>query len=374
MIEQEWDLLLSRIKDERCTPFLGAGACTPTLPLGREIALQWSRKFNYPLSDRDNLPRVAQYLALSKDPMFPKEELIRHLKSKGHPDFNATHQIHRVLAKLPLPIYLTTNYDDFMTQALQLERKDVFSDYCRWNAPIQKKPSRIRKNYHPEPQNPFVYYLHGTWDVPQSIVLTGDDYIDFLANVNKDMNKILHYKILEAFADSSLLFIGYSLDDLSFRTIFRGLIDSVEKGLRRISVSVQLLPTHDTEKRIKDILNILRTQFVKDQNEEKQGKVSETIQALEEIKLDQFIFEKIHSLETQLMDLTADPDQKQTVIKEINALQEAVAQLHDLRTSQKALEYLELYFKKIDICVYWGDTKDFTEELWRRWTDYNKKD
>ena len=34
------------------------------------------------------------------------------------PDFRAPSEPHAVLADLPLPIYMTTNYDDFMVKAL----------------------------------------------------------------------------------------------------------------------------------------------------------------------------------------------------------------------------------------------------------------
>jgi hypothetical protein len=46
-------------------------------------------------------------------------------------------------------------------------------------------------------------------------------------------------------AGTSLLFVGYSLADWSFRVLFRGLVTSVEQSLRRISVTVQLPPVTD---------------------------------------------------------------------------------------------------------------------------------
>ena len=39
---------------------------------------------------------------------------------------------------------------------------------------------------------------------------------------------------------SSLLFIGYSLADIDFRVLFRGLRGNLEESLRRMSVAVQL--------------------------------------------------------------------------------------------------------------------------------------
>ena len=31
--EETWEILLERIRDKKCTPFLGAGACAGALPL-----------------------------------------------------------------------------------------------------------------------------------------------------------------------------------------------------------------------------------------------------------------------------------------------------------------------------------------------------
>ena len=69
--ERDWDLLLRRIKAGKCTPFLRAGACYGVLPLGSHIAQEWAEEHDYPLEDCGDLARVAQFLAVQYDPMFP---------------------------------------------------------------------------------------------------------------------------------------------------------------------------------------------------------------------------------------------------------------------------------------------------------------
>jgi hypothetical protein len=66
-----WSLLLRRIQSGKCTPFLGAGACYGTLPLGADIARGCSERYGYPLEDSHDLARVAQFLAVREDSMFP---------------------------------------------------------------------------------------------------------------------------------------------------------------------------------------------------------------------------------------------------------------------------------------------------------------
>ena len=62
--ESDWNILIKRIDAEKCTPFIGAGACAGTLPLGSDIARNWAKEHNYPLSDSGDLARVSQFLAL----------------------------------------------------------------------------------------------------------------------------------------------------------------------------------------------------------------------------------------------------------------------------------------------------------------------
>src|ERR1700756_2373269 len=101
--EKDWNILLQRIKNGKCTPFLGAGACFGTLPLGANIAQEWAEKYGYPLKDRDSLIRVAQYLAVTQDVMIPKEEIIEQFKKVKLPDgfFKVPDEPHGVLADLP---------------------------------------------------------------------------------------------------------------------------------------------------------------------------------------------------------------------------------------------------------------------------------
>ena len=75
LTENDWNTLLDRVRDKKCTPFIGAGACAETLPLAKDLARDWARTYNYPLADTVDLARVAQFLAVKVDAMKPKELL-----------------------------------------------------------------------------------------------------------------------------------------------------------------------------------------------------------------------------------------------------------------------------------------------------------
>ena len=195
-----------------------------------------------------------QFLAINEDnDMYPKNILSRLIKEKSPPDFRL--EEHRntsyaVLADLNLPIYITTNYDKFMEAALYSRGKEPVSEFCRWNklgeAGGITSVFDSKTQYIPTQSNPLVYHLHGIVDRPQSMVLTEDDYIDFIVNLSSN-NDIIPSAIRRLLVTSSLLFIGYSLEDINFRIIFRGIVNYLGARYQLASVGVLLFPSGLTE-------------------------------------------------------------------------------------------------------------------------------
>jgi hypothetical protein len=222
--DNEWERLIYRIKSGKCTPFIGAGACYGFLPLGKDLAKKWSKKYKYPFKDYDDLARVAQFLAVEHDPVYPKEILLREFANYDPPDFRLPEEPHTFLAKLPLSLYLTTNYDSFMVKALEIEYKDPKRELCRWNPYLKNQKSIFDSlpDFKPTPANPVVYHLHGHDKVTESLILTEDDYLQFLANMAFEP-EIIPVRIQEALTGSTLLFIGYSLSDWNFRVLIQSM-------------------------------------------------------------------------------------------------------------------------------------------------------
>jgi len=262
--EIKWRALVTRIGRGECTPFLGAGVHdADTLPLGKTIALKWAEERQYPLEDRWDLARVSQYLAITDlDPMECKDELCRRwFTDVPIPDFNNPKSSLGLLAELPLPLYITTNYDSLLYTALRGRGKNPSREFCRWNDNPQVKShgsvwAHPNEGYRPTKDSPVVYHLHGIDDVRPSLVLTEDDYVDFLVRVSQPANKLLPAYIQEAMAGTSLVFVGYRMADWTFRVLFRGLVNASPAGLRRVSVAVQLRPADDPalQQRIQEYL------------------------------------------------------------------------------------------------------------------------
>lgn len=252
--DADWEVLLDNIEHGRCTPFLGSGACVPSLPLGSQLAAQCAETFQYPLRDRD-LSKIAQFVAVTRrDGLYPKTVLTRWFKTRPYPDFNSKSQVHRLLAEFPLPVYVTTNYDDFMLHALRAAGKDKAKhDFCRWNDDLRFRADDLnlpvsafgpQSQYEPSAEEPIVFHLHGHKDLPESMVLTEDDYVDFLIAISQN-EELLPPRIIRAFSRSTLLFVGYSLADWNFRLLFRRLVTYIQQGSigrKRPHLSVQVEP------------------------------------------------------------------------------------------------------------------------------------
>ncbi|MGD9710492.1 MAG: SIR2 family protein [Thermomicrobiales bacterium] len=265
----DWDILLGRIEEGRCTPFVGAGASYGVLPLGGALATHFAREWHYPIGEdedpnRLDLARVAQFCAIMKDDfIWPKEQLRRlfeklaadesvpdgaggriklreQLGVSGTIDSADPNQLHNVLAALPLPVYITTNYDNLLTTALGRSRTPQVR-FCPWNKRILDLDGALPRDLELkiDPANPLVYHLHGVIGVDASLVLTEDDYVDFLVNMASNP-MLIHRAVEEALSDKMLLFIGYRLADWNFRVLFRQLLGSLERSTQGSHVAVQL--------------------------------------------------------------------------------------------------------------------------------------
>ena len=136
----EWNELLRYIYEKKCTPLVGPEAHIRWIPSNRNVAIKWAEEYGYPFDDRYELPQVAQYMAItSNNDMYPKKYLSKILRSIPPPDFSLPeykNTVYAILADLNLPIYITTNYDHLMEQALINKGKDPKSEFCRWNKKV----------------------------------------------------------------------------------------------------------------------------------------------------------------------------------------------------------------------------------------------
>lgn len=269
-----------------------SGEALDDLVLGGHIALVegYAARIGYPLADRNELERMAKYQSLHtgwKDRQLKQDYLdgvgghlynlavqqgvdaavleeavaeaagltVSEFAARlGYPRFEAgAEDPLLLLANLPLPIYLTTSPYTFLEEALRRAGREPRSELCRWHVGLNNVPSVFAPNgpgptYHPSTRQPLVYHLYGLDAYPDSLLLTEDDYLDFLVAVSQGRGKDwgvdpVHDVVKGALQSSALLLLGFSLSSWAFRALYRGLIKPMpEAKLYERYCCVQLVP------------------------------------------------------------------------------------------------------------------------------------
>lgn len=273
------------------------------LSVTEELAQFWAQEVRYPLADRYHIARVAQFHILDQEnSVTAKEDYLSFLKSLlleiaqdiageeddreelayiaqlrsepaltfsdivaelDYPQFpEGKEDPLRVLARLPLKIYITTSYYNFIERELEAAGKYPKSRLCFWNGrpPNLAKEHEPDPNYIPDVNNPVVYHLFGMEQYPQSLVLSEDDYLDFLWTLARDLpgdsgERIIPPYLQAELNNSSLLLLGFRLGDWDLRVLFRGLLSAGPTMVQRrlpgtaIQIEVESQPLVEDEEK-----------------------------------------------------------------------------------------------------------------------------
>ncbi len=261
-----------------------------------QLASSWAQdEVQFPLSEQHWLPRVALYdrvvnhdndlvakknyliwlkeqlLEMADEDVALSEELLDELNDEyeqlrfseltrriGYPrpiqGFSdpLTH-----LARLNLPIYITTSYFDFLEKAIIANgRKTVRTQICFWR-PGYENPTFVKPDHKPDDgfvpssEQPVVFHLFGSENYPETMVFNEDDYLEFLVAVSRDTNQnwpIVPKYIRQALTQSSLLLLGYRLRDWDFRVMFHSLdIKNRKKGREETNLAIQIDPAEQID-------------------------------------------------------------------------------------------------------------------------------
>jgi hypothetical protein len=278
-----WENLLDAIDRKYCIPFIGDSAIEYFNQIddyafltSKEIAKELAEKYDYPFAGPYELPKVAQYLAIEQEnDIFPRTYISDRLSKVKPPDFYSdvySKSPHVILAQLDLPIYVTTNYDLLLEEAIKSQGKEPISEICTWNEELKKaveigtitSVTKKWREYSPTAEKPLVFHLHGSITYPSSMVLTEQDYDNFLLRMNHvyDEKDILPTIIRKTLPGSLLLFIGYYIDDVNLNSIFQGALSFMSTIIRRgrnkispISVPLIYTTTIKQEKALKYLQN-----------------------------------------------------------------------------------------------------------------------
>ncbi len=181
----------------------------------KKLFLDFLREALFSDSDEDLLEELKEDVNWDK---LPFTDIALQLE---HPPFSKGQENPLLLlADLPLPVYLTTSYHNLMEAALKKNGKSPRSEFCRWSKSLEGIPSVFKTDskYEPSKDEPLVYHLYGTDEHPDLLVLTEDDYLDFLVTISAN-NDAIAPRVRQALADSSLD-VGIHLTELGFSRSF----------------------------------------------------------------------------------------------------------------------------------------------------------
>lgn len=267
-----------------------------------QLTREWARQIGYPMEDDHDLAQVMGYYLVEKDDPWAKVDYIEFLKqyliTMGESEFeyhdlasrlkrqlrerrfsDVVHELDyprlpsgqedpfRVLARLPLPIYVTTSYYDFLERALVAEQKKPYTQVCFWKGgpDMDIKPEhRADPDFRFTPMEPAVYHLYGFEEYPQTLVLSDDDYLNYLQRIASDSNNmepILPLRLRRAFAESRLLLLGYERQNWDFRVLFSLLANYRRGDFSPPGTIVRTVPLTRTAESAERSLEYLRRYF-----------------------------------------------------------------------------------------------------------------
>jgi hypothetical protein len=276
-----WPGLLRKLRLGQCVPVLGSGLLERLMGPTRELARTWAEEDKVALTrDRQlDLPQVAQYALITNGRDHVQNRYLEVLTaavdsksptSKGYPaDFDPAQRLqerlseavaaygpgeqpdgHAMLARLNCPLYITTNPDGLLPDALRRAGKAPVEQHCNWLTPAENPPGFPPDGpTKPTPAAPLVCQLYGHLSDASSVVLTEDDYFRFLIGMSRVSANPSPSFVQQILTRSTLLFLGFRINDWDFRAFLNFLLSREaaksrkDFGLR--DVAVQIDPAED---------------------------------------------------------------------------------------------------------------------------------
>ena len=258
---------------EEVAKILRAGKLVPVLggDLDR-LAEALATRFELPQGERAELASVAQYVALTKGAGPLYEELRAMLVE------TRVTEVHRFFAKLPaflrkeeLPhqLLVTTSYDLALEQAFLDEGEpfDVVSylnagrdrgRFCHVRPDGSTHVIDVPNTYAVElslEERTVILKLHGgvvgDAPVPESFVVTEDDYIDYLGQT--DVASAIPVALSAKLRRSHFLFLGFGMREWSLRLVLARMWGAERALFRSWAVSEEARPLEDKFWRARDV-------------------------------------------------------------------------------------------------------------------------
>ena len=184
---------LSELEDNNIAIFAGAGLSSSAGYVNwKELLRPLADELNLDIDEEQDLVGVAQFYLNENGRNRISQQLMDEISTAKQPTDN-----HKILSRLPIKTYWTTNYDKLIEKSLEDVNKIVDVKYTNNHLANTKKK-----------RNAIVYKMHGDIDHPDSAILTKDDYERYPLKMKPYITALSGDLVSKTF-----LFLGFSFTD-----------------------------------------------------------------------------------------------------------------------------------------------------------------
>ncbi len=280
----KWQSIVSHVRDGDFVPILGPDIAEHLYGGVRGRAQELAARWDYPMQShqRFDLAKVSQFLSVRQSRNYAVHEVGDQLKSgirQRHADLgtggkifgaamdkcllNEDDPFHILAHHLKARVYVTASTDPLLFQALKKGGRKPKQLYCNWRKTPNNHPKEPPYDGKARRDEPVVFYPFGVdrKDATESLVLTEDDFLDYL--IAAADYKLIPTVVRGQLVKSSLLFLGFPLGDLAFRTLFRLIMSLKGTHLlkRHAHVGVQVDPEEHSLADVERARDYLRQYF-----------------------------------------------------------------------------------------------------------------
>lgn len=152
------------------------------------------------------------------------------------------------LAQCPFRVILTTCYDDLFAKALMENGKTPTRYWYHYKGEPRENKEISSTS---DPNSPTLYHLFGTYDEPNSLVLTENDLLDFVIHVIAGRPK-LPDSLRSALRNKTFLFFGFGIRHWYLRVLLKLMVRCLE--LSGASVALESLGGLDATEKEQTVL------------------------------------------------------------------------------------------------------------------------
>ncbi|MFJ7371015.1 SIR2 family NAD-dependent protein deacylase [Lysinibacillus sp. NPDC098008] len=225
-----FERLVEKVRDNDVVLWVGAGfslyAGMPNANKLRDLIIEHSAEEDKRYFENKNLADVAStFIDIRRG---SKNELYQLLQSVI--DIEPTSLMyHQLLAEIPqIDLIVTTNYDKLFEEAYGRDISTIVTDL---HLPLATKRTKL-------------YKIHGDIHMPDTMVLTNEDYTNFFRNQDKP----LWNKIKTLLAEKTIIFLGYSLADQNIQYLFDNVISDIGSYIKESYLIAPDLPKHEVNR------------------------------------------------------------------------------------------------------------------------------